>query len=225
MNNDGTDGTKTQVKHGDCYICDANRHLYMFTNSPSVAWNDLGEFKGEPGTSSYMHIAWADKVTFSGGSYATIEGFIKVYDGKPHDWVGFCTDNNSDDPTDWKAYKWNYQRGADGSGTEYVYLLTKEGFKPTLNQASGQGDPTKDEFLPAVSNYEAGKIYGNSRYFDDDPPASVSEDWPVLWWACRKYKDGQWQAFGDVTLHNRYAKDGDSVTMTEHWVHYAAQRS
>jgi len=211
MKDDGTDGTKTQAKHGDCYICDSNRHLYMFTTSPSVAWNDLGEFKGKPGQSSYMHIAWADKVTFSGGSYATIEGFIKVYDGNPHDWVGFATDNNSEDPSDWKAYKWNYQRGADGSGTEYVYLLTKEGFKPTLSQTSGSGTPSEDEFLPAVSNYESGKVYGNSQYFEDDPPASVSAEWQVLWWACRKYKDGAWQEFGDVTMHNRYSKDGMSV--------------
>ena len=211
MKDDGTDGEKTEAKHGDCYICDSNRHLYMFTTEPAVAWNDLGEFKGEPGKSSYMHIAWADEVTFSGGSYATIKGFIKVYDGNPHDWVGFATDNSAEDPSDWKAYKWNYQRGADGSGTEYVYLLTKEGFKPTLSQTSGSGTPSEDEFLPAVSNYESGKVYGNSQYFEDDPPASVSAEWQVLWWACRKYKDGAWQEFGDVTMHNRYSKDGMSV--------------
>lgn len=227
MNSDGSDAPEVEVKHGDCYICNSDRHLYMFTNTPAVAWNDLGEFQGKPGEdgkSSYMHIAYAKKnpLNVTTSTVDTI-GFTVNSDGSQYEWMGFCTDDNESDPgRNWgslspsqkvaavNAYKWNYMKGKDGSGYEYIYLLTKEGFKPTIDENSGQGSQSDDEFYPSVGNYQDGKIYGNSRYWKDDPPADISETWPVLWWASRKKSDGVWQAFGSVDLHNRYAKDGTS---------------
>ena len=227
MNSDGSDAPEVEVKHGDCYICNSDRHLYMFTSTPAVAWNDLGEFQGkpgEPGKSSYMHIAYAKKnpLNVTTSTVDTI-GFTVNSDGSQYEWMGFCTDDKESDPgRNWgslspsqkvaavNAYKWNYMKGKDGSGYEYIYLLTKEGFKPTIDESSGQGSQSDDEFYPSVGNYQDGKIYDNSRYWNDDPPADISETWPVLWWASRKKSDGVWQAFGSVDLHNRYAKDGTS---------------
>ena len=227
MNSDGSDAPEVEVKHGDCYICNSDRHLYMFTSTPAVAWNDLGEFQGkpgEPGKSSYMHIAYAKKNPLN-VTTATVDtiGFTVNSDGSQYEWMGFCTDDKESDPgRNWgslspsqkvaavNAYKWNYMKGKDGSGYEYIYLLTKEGFKPTIDESSGQGSQSDDEFYPSVGNYQDGKIYDNSRYWNDDPPADISETWPILWWASRKKSDGVWQAFGSVDLHNRYAKDGTS---------------
>lgn len=224
MNSDGSDEPEVEVKHGDCYICNSDRHLYMFTNTPAVAWNDLGEFQGKPGKNSYMHIAYAKKnpLNVTTSTVDTI-GFTVNSDGSQYEWMGFCTDDKESDPgRNWgslspsqkvaavNAYKWNYMKGKDGSGYEYIYLLTKEGFKPTIDESSGQGSQSDDEFYPSVGNYQDGKIYGNSHYWNDDPPADISETWPVLWWASRKKSDGVWQAFGSVDLHNRYAKDGTS---------------
>lgn len=103
--------------------------------------------------------------------------------------------------------------GVDGEGVEYIYLLTKDSFSPIIGSggASGHDDPTKDEYWPNVANYSAGKIYNNSQYWSDDPPASVSATWPVLWWAKRQFKKdsttgkGVWGSFGDVTIHNNYS--------------------
>ena len=217
-------GSRVKADKGDCYICNSNRHLYMWDGA---VWVDLGEFQGEPGKSSYVHIAYATSITFSGSTVSAVTGFTVDNAGIDYDWWGFCTDNSETDPgrgasTDAeklaaaKKYKWNYMKGKDGNGTEYIYLLTKEGFTPTINQTSGQGTPSADEFLPAVANYTAGKIYGNSQYWCDDPPASVSADWPMLWWAKRDYVynsgtgKSAWGNFGLVTLHNRYSKDGTS---------------
>lgn len=215
-------GSRVKADKGDCYICDANRHLYMWDGA---VWVDLGEFQGEPGKNSYMHIAYATSITFSGSTVSAVTGFTVDNAGIDYDWWGFCTDNSETDPgrgasstdvTAARKYKWNYMKGKDGNGTEYIYLLTKEDFTPTINQSSGQGTPSADEFRPAVANYTAGKIYGNSQYWYDDPPTSVSETWPVLWWAKREYTyksatgKSSWDNFGAVTLHNRYSKDGDN---------------
>ena len=234
------------AQYGDCYSVLSTNHLYFRDNTSTISgipsgWLDMGEYKGEPGDSSYVHIAYATSITLSNGIVTAVTGFTVDNSGTDYDWWGFCTDHNETDPgrgassTDVTAarnYKWNYMKGKDGNGVEYIYLLTKEDFKPTINQSSGQGTPSQGEFLPAVANYTAGKIYGNSQYWEDDPPASVSDEWPVLWWASRKYiyntstGTGSWSAFDTPTLHNRWSKDGPSSPfLSEHNVYYARNNS
>lgn len=216
--------------YGECYSVKSTGHLYFYDGTSQeenvpYGWVDVGEFKGDKGDNSYMHIAYAHSISQSGGTVVGVTGFTVNSDGSSYEWMGMCTDNNPLDPgapgrdagsdvANARFYKWNYMKGKDGSGVEYIYLLTKEDFKPTINSASytgDHGDPTKDEFYPMVGNYQTGKIYGNSQYWEDDPPADVSETWPVLWWASRKFRNGAWEHFGDVTLHNRYTKDGSNA--------------
>lgn len=227
----------TGVSYGECYMVKANGHLYFYDGTTQAqgtptGWADVGEIRGEKGDNSYVHIAYAHSIQMSNGTVTSVTGFTVDSDGSNYEWMGMCADNNSLDPgapgrdagsdlANARFYKWNYMKGKDGNGVEYIYLLTKEGFTPTINPNSysgTHGDPTKDEFYPIVNNYSGNqsKIYPGTGtgviYWDDDPQASVSADWPVLWWAQRKSTNGAWGAFGSVDLHNRYSKDGTGIS-------------
>lgn len=226
----------TTAAYGECYSVRANGHLYFFDGvtddgSAPIGWLDMGEFKGQDGAAgkdSYMHIAYAAWVNISNGEVTAVTGFSTDSQGNDYAWTGFCTDNTEADPgsesrrigtgsdyvPDARMYKWNYMKGRDGNGYERIYLLCKDGFTPTINESSGVGTKEKDEFRPAVGNYNGNseKIYGGVQYWDDDPPANISENWPVLWWAERKY-DGvtkTWGSFDNPTEHNRFVRDGKS---------------
>ena len=170
------------IQPGDCYVVRANRHLYVClhdttnwnrdresadnwepTLSPTNSdpnWEDVGEFQGEPGQGSYMHIAWAssndrlhyqtNNIVFTNGVITEIKYYVTAYEDKDpqteYDWMGVLTDHEIDDldsnygdvsydPEDdrtwnWKKYKWNHVRGRDGDNYERVYLRTKTELKP-----------------------------------------------------------------------------------------------
>lgn len=118
----------TGVAVGDCYVVNANRHLYFYTGEGSFPdnWKDLGEFKGEPGENSYMHIAYAEEVTLVGGVVTAVTGFSVTKQRDDYPWIGLRVDHNETDPganaqTDAerlaaaKLYEWNYVKGADGT--------------------------------------------------------------------------------------------------------------
>lgn len=118
----------TGVAVGDCYVVNANRHLYFYTGEGSFPdnWKDLGEFKGEPGENSYMHIAYAEEVTLVGGVVTAVTGFSVTKQRDDYPWIGLRVDHNETDPganaqTDEerlaaaKLYEWNYVKGADGT--------------------------------------------------------------------------------------------------------------
>ena len=198
----------TGMSKGDCYVCEDpnvnSRHLFLYlaTGSWPNNWKDLGEFKGEPGKSSYMHIAYADEVTLNANGVPTaistdgVAGkFLKVHDGEEHDWWGFCTDNNQADPTVFTAYKWNYMKGKDGDGYEYVFLRTKTNTQPGLYEGDTDSNGktnAQDEYLPAVTNYNAAQ-HSSPRWTDD--PYGINKDWRFEWQAIRKRIDGAWGPF------------------------------
>ena len=128
------------IAPGDCYVVRANRYLYVCTHSKgnwvrsnesaeddswqwSTNWAEVGEFQGEPGQNSHMHIAWAaskdtDPVEIEGhdykvrgnnlnfdpddGSIILIKKFLTNYEDKnpdiDYDWMGIYTDYDVDDP-------------------------------------------------------------------------------------------------------------------------------
>lgn len=97
--------------------------------------------------------------------------------------------------------------GADGNGYERVYLLAKNGYTPTINQGT-DSQRNQDEYLPDVGNYSS---FGNvnpfyTSYWEDEPSFNPTYEWPVLWWAERKY-DGDsktWGLFGTPKEFNRF---------------------
>ena len=225
-NADKTDPNQTSLEElypgnvqiGDCYVVNATRHLYFFNGSSSptatlpYGWTDLGEFKGADGVSSYMHMAWADSITFDSDGITPIDedGFTTVYGAGGHnyeyDWIGFCTDNNETDPTTFQTYKWNYQKGKDGDGYEYVYMRAKVETAPLLDETitdSHGHTRMDDEYLPALSSSSTAADYASSEFTDD--PQGVSQTWPYEYQAVRKKVNGQWQAFSAATLHRSYS--------------------
>lgn len=119
----------TGVSVGECYTVTANKHLYFYdgTTAASAAnpsgWRDLGKFSGEDGQSSYMHIAYADNVTFDAqGHPVSCTGFTVTKQKEAYDWVGLRTNNSQTDPTTYTEYEWNKVKGAKGEpGDDAVY--------------------------------------------------------------------------------------------------------
>jgi len=205
----------TGISKGDCYVVDANRHLYMFLNNGQAFpsnWKDLGEFKGERGqngVSNYIHLAHATWVDVENQS---VTGFAVVAEsGSSYSWMGICVDDNPLDPgsegrpftntgqdTAYYRYKWNFIKGKDGDNYEHVYLQTKANTKPGLNESdsyvedSQTMNKSKDEYRPAVSDYNDTQHRYN-RWQDD--PSGVSSTWKYEWEAIRKKVDGVWGSF------------------------------
>lgn len=174
---------------GDCWIVETGTgvagHLFLCvatTGTMSAMWQDLGEFKGEPGQSQYMHLAWASKINFTGNpqQFSSADGFTKDYvAGQSYDWMGVKVDaNESDANLEAVNYKWNYLKGKDGSDVEYVYLRTKVKTAPTITEAAVQ----TPERYPAVANYSSSYAAGDAEHdtFTDDPNG-VNETYKYEW--------------------------------------------
>lgn len=205
----------TGITKGDCYVVDANRHLYMFLDNGQTFpnnWKDLGEFKGEKGqngVSNYVHLAHATWVDIENQS---VTGFTVVAEsGSNYSWMGICVDDNPLDPgsdgrpftntgqdTAFHRYKWNFIKGKDGDNYEHVYLQTKTNTKPGVNDSDSykEGSQTmnksNDEYRPAVSGFNSNQ-HRYSRWQDD--PSGVSSTWKYEWEAIRKKVDGVWGSF------------------------------
>ena len=162
----------TSPSIGDSYVVNADGHLYLCvatSGTLATMWYDLGEFKGEPGQSQYMHIAWASKINFTGNpqQFSSADGFTKDYvAGQSYDWMGVKVDANESDATlEAVNYKWNYLKGKDGNDVEYVYLRTK------VNTAITEAAVQTPERYPAVANYSSSYAAGDAEHdtFTDDP--------------------------------------------------------
>ncbi len=127
------DGTATNIKG----------HLVMWSNEahqadPSKGWIDLGQFKGDSGTTYYTHLAWATSVDtshpWSGSlpdgqiSTPTVASASDVTGGsmspsssKP--WMGVLINtSNGADTTNWHYYTWQYTRGPQGENAARLSL-------------------------------------------------------------------------------------------------------
>lgn len=206
---------------GDCWIVengatsggdDVSGHLFICvatTGTLQSMWNDLGEFKGEPGESSYLRIAWAEKIVFSpsfNATYPTTDPAV----GRNYDWMGIKVTKSENQAVAWSDYKWNYLRGKDGMDVEYVYIRTKVNVAPKITEAADQSQ----EHLPKVSNYSTeyqsvDEIDGD-EFFDD--PKGVEENWPYEWMSKRERVDGVWQTFlTPARLWAKWGEQGESV--------------
>lgn len=136
----------TGVPVGQCWTVSATRHLYFYNGTqPAEAgvnpqgWNDVGLFQGEDGKSSYMHIAYADNVTFDAqGNPTSATGFTITKQKEAYAWMGLCTNDSQTDPTTYTAYAWNKVEGAQGAqGTSAANVNIN---KPLLGiNANSQG--------------------------------------------------------------------------------------
>lgn len=216
----------TNAELGDCWVVDANRHLYVFVGGSTFPnnWRDMGEFRGqdgqdgedgEDGLDSYVHFAWANGITFDedGETLLSYGVFSLVKGEDDYEWMGICTDHSPNDPgvEHWTDYKWNYIKGMDGANYERVYIRTKVETRPTVsytNYTSGGKTYTKndDEYRPAVGNYSTCQAAA-TRFTDD--PNGVNETYPFEWMAERKKTNDTWGNFSTPSLWSKYSFDGD----------------
>lgn len=250
----------TTVQPGTLTICQTDGHVYIYTGNQNhegdntPGWFDLGEgnWSNTGDGPYYGHVAYADHIGFSGGQIVSQRGFTTSNNDsqKSYLWTGICVNSDINDPgynltsssnpTDIlnavKAYKWNYMRGSDSNGLEFIYMLGKGNVKPEINQALGIANgidgkvvdhtsptfsgpsyaslpdvKTTDEFLPLIQNVgpsqNENEFYienGKTAAWFDDPPTEVSSEWPVLYQAFRKKKDGVWGYFSGVMKLEEY---------------------
>lgn len=222
---DGSQGVETigcpeedkTYKPGTISVCENKVKIYY-----NDQWIDFGEGSG---SGKYIHVAYAKTIDFVNKKYT---GFSTTNsnNGIIYDWMGIMFDDSIDDPKNidrdntndpdgskWYAfmqYKWNYIKGRDGNGVEYIFLLTKEEVtNPGINQESYEVEGVThnkqdDEFLPKVKDYNLNNTNYQSEYWTDDPQQGVSENWPKLWKAIRKKVNGVWQSFGPPKIENQY---------------------
>lgn len=131
----GTVATTSQLPSthddGDAYVVEADRHLYMWS-SEAGSWVDLGEFKGESGTTYYTHIAWASDVTLGGNVPSRPDGqtttpnasAVVDFSDTPSDgltWMGVMVDINANHSLDDELlFTWQNTEGVGGT----IYYLT-----------------------------------------------------------------------------------------------------
>ena len=157
----------TGMQVGDCYVVDANRHIYFYNGSSSAFpanWNDLGEFRGQKGDNSYMHIAYADDVTFDAqGVPTSCTGFTTIKLKEAYDWIGLCTDNSSIDPATYTSYAWNYVKGDDGKDAPDLKtnILLRTYFEKGLEFIKEKWDATHWGWVSMDSSQDAQYIEGH----------------------------------------------------------------
>ena len=98
-------------------------HLVMWSDEAN-AWVDLGQFKGDSGTTYYTHIAWATNVTYSGSTVTEVSGFVITKDASDttHIWMGVYIDTNSgQDNSKAKLYTWSNTKGVQGNDAPIAF--------------------------------------------------------------------------------------------------------
>ena len=128
----------------------------------------------------------------------------------------------------WSKYG---EKGEDGDGVEYIYLLTNTATPPTnptpkdykdINTEIGQSYQNKDtEWLPPTEVKYTTIDDINIKYVDTswlDDPQPVSQDNLYCWVACRKFRKDEetktkiWGAYSKPSLWAKYGETGKSGT-------------
>ncbi len=144
----------TGVPVGQCWTVSATRHLYFYNGTqPAEAgvnpqgWNDVGLFQGQDGKSSYMHIVYADNVTFDAqGNPTSATGFTITKQKEAYAWMGLCTNDSQTDPTTYTAYEWNKVEGAQGAqGTSNASLVISDPMIVVNADSSGRAKTAVDK--------------------------------------------------------------------------------
>lgn len=112
------------------FVVEEDGHLYVWLGDDS-GWKDVGKFNGDDGRTSYLHIAWANKIVYDQyGMVSKVNDFtIEKPEGVDYYYMGVCTNFDVEDPdvspgtqpTDQSyldvvsLYTWNMIKGAEGS--------------------------------------------------------------------------------------------------------------
>lgn len=189
-------------------------YLYVWDGD---SWNNVGQFKGDPGKSSYLHVKYANPgISGQANSFTAIVGGETVYliptdsnkSETPGRFIGTCVDNSEDDPAvNSSVYTWVKWQGEDGYGYEYIYTLTDSYEAPELPDTNDQADG----YIP-------------DEWYDD--PLDTDETNPYCWQCYRQKVDGTWSDWkgsknnpGYAVLWSKYGLDGNGlINKTIHYL-------
>lgn len=226
----------TGLEVGDCYIVDfvtyensqwtKKGYIYVYNGGTSsdftLNWKELGQFRGEPGQSQYMHIAWATDVDTSGSTPVLPTGasWCWRYEDRnaslSYDWMGIRVDDYPNDRTEFTQYEWHYIKGVDGAFQEFVYIRTTGDTNPGVknNYPSGHTDsnqrtPDTSEFLPQTNENPARQFTDDPKGVGVDPTSHVF--YKCEWMSTRRKTNGQWNNWSDPALWAVFAEDGKGI--------------
>lgn len=183
----------------------------------SDKWEDVGQFKGDPGKTYYLHIIYAKSATTKdNGSFYVTESDLTDNSGiVPGKYIATWTDDKqgifiTQDLLD--SLIWSKWVGNDGYGYEYIYKLSKT---------------ETPEKLPLVPNdWETNEDYQKPDYCPtdwSDNPLNVSKESPYCWQAYRVKIDGIWQPWqghadtDEAALWSKFGKDGRGISSVLSW--------
>lgn len=89
------DAWKAPDNPSDCYIVGTD--LYVWDGD---SWNNVGPFRGEAGKSQYLHIKYAENVTYNEDGDPIVTNMSE----EPNNYIGVYADENSVDSEDPKDY-------------------------------------------------------------------------------------------------------------------------
>ena len=126
---------------------------------------------------------------------------------EPYTYTNTNITNGSSIQIELSKYKWQYVAGKDGNGFEFIYCLTQSGVTPGISNEYKTGP--NGEVYPKVkigndiitSSNNSNRIHSGqldqdeTYYWTDDPVADVSEQYQILWWANRRFINGEWKNF------------------------------
>lgn len=156
----GADGTSITIKGsvtsvsqlpttgntvGDAYLLNGNLYIWDDTT-----WNNVGQIKGDNGTSSYLHIKYSDDggKTFTDGNGET-----------PDRYIGILVNNDSTDSDTPSDYTWNDTIGAqgipgeDGEDGKTTYLHIKYSDDGGLSFTANNGETT-GRYIGVYTDFE-----------------------------------------------------------------------
>ena len=222
---------------GDCYIVEfvtyessqwtKKGYVYAYNGGTSSTftdnWKELGQFRGEPGQSQYMHIAWATAVDTSGSTPALPTGasWCWAYEDRnsalSYDWMGIRVDNDPNDSQTFTDYEWHYIKGVDGAFQEFVYIRTTGETNPGVKNsyASGYKDsnnhaPDASEFLPQTTETTAREYTDDPKGVGEDPTTHVF--YKCEWMSKRtKGSNGTWSNWSTPALWAVYGENGQGI--------------
>ena len=176
---DGKDGTSINIlgsltstsdlpesaNPGDCYTIDGE--LYIWSSNTGT-WENIGNIKGEPGHSSYLHIKYSD----DGETFTTNEGET------PGIYMGVLINNTEADSTNFNDYTWSRIRGDQGlqglqgekgedgikgedGKTTYFHIKYSSVANPT---SSSQITETPSEYIGTYVDYTSTDSTDPSKY-------------------------------------------------------------
>ena len=209
----GADGTSVSIKGevdnpselesppnvsvGDGYISKDTGDLWIFDDNTQVpgatfGWINVGKIQG---TSSYIHIAWADNVTFSGETFSSVVNF-DLENGNKKRWYGVYVDDIEEDAEESEAYKYNWvdtkgEAGKDSKAEEFIFIRNNNSTFSDIPPSEQE-----DNYVPTHLGWT-------------DNPVGVEPNFLYEWVSVRKYRNDLWEDFSTPSIWNIYVTNGE----------------